>query len=221
MHRKFVILSTAILPLLGAALGVACAESTDGATPTITAGDATTGPGTGGDGAVLTDGSIPTQDGALVFGDSSVLLNEISATDEWIEVVATGSGITDLTGYRVADSEKDGGGPKLDEAATFPSGTVLSPKAYAIVQGGGIDGGVGKACPDGGQSFCVNAQFGVSNKSGETIYLVDPKGVIVGSAVYPPKGAAAGESWGRIPNADPTGTFVVTTPTPGAANTTP
>ena len=37
-------------------------------------------------------------------------------------------------------------------------------------------------------------------------------------AIYPPKAAAAGETWGRLPNADPAGQFAITTPTPGAPN---
>lgn len=220
MHRKLVILGTALLPLVV----VMCSESTDGVSPVIILGDATTadtGVAIDDDGSVSANDASMSSDSTLVFGDASVLLNELSPSDEWVEVVAIGNTAIDLSGFRVADSEKDDGGPKLDEAATFPPGTILSPKAYAIVQGGGIDGGVGVPCPDGGQSYCVNAQFGISNKNGETIYLVDPKGVIVGVIAYPPKAAGDGETWGRIPNADPNGTFVSTTPTPGAANTTP
>ncbi len=85
------------------------------------------------------------------------------------------------------------------------------------MKGGGLDGG-GKPCPDGGQSYCFNAEFGISNKNGETIYLLDDKGSVVGTAVYPPSAVPSSDSWGRIPNGDPTGTFVATTPTPGAAN---
>ena len=64
----------------------------------------------------------------------------------------------------------------------------------------------------------MKAEFGVSNKNGETIYLLDGAGKVVGSALYPPKAAAGGETWGRMRNADPSGTFVVTVPTPGGPN---
>ena len=211
MRRVIVLFASLALP---SALAFACSESTDGAVPVAV-------PGAGGGGASETstptiDGETPRGDGAVVTA-SSVLLNEISADQEWIELVASGTTAVDVSGFKVADSEKDGGGPKLDEAAKLPPGTILSPKAYLIVQAGGLDGG-GRACPDGGQSYCVNARFGVSNKNGETVYLVDSSGAVVGSAIYPPKAAAAGETWGRLPNADPAGQFAITTPTPGAPN---
>ena len=41
---------------------------------------------------------------------------------------------------------------------------------------------------------------------------------VLARAIYPPKAAAAGETWGRLPNADPAGQFAITTPTPGAPN---
>ena len=197
-----------------AALALACSESTDGAVPVVAP---TTADGAANEtGSAPGDGALPPRDGAVVTA-SSVLLNEIAADEEWVELVASGATAVDVSGYRLADSEKDGGGPKLGEAATFPDGTILSPKAYVIVQAGGLDGG-GKACPDGGQSYCFHAEFGVSNKSGETLYLIDKAGAVVGSAIYPPKAAQAGETWGRLPNADPAGQFALTTPTPGGAN---
>jgi len=210
MRRLLILFASIALP---SALAFACSESTDGAVPAVPPG---------ADGATretsapLVDGRAPSGDGAVVTA-SSVLLNEISADHEWVELVASGTAAVDLSGFKVADSEKDGGAPKLDEAALLPNGTVLSPNAYLIVQAGGLDGG-GRTCPDGGQSFCVKAEFGVSNKNGETLYLINPAGTVVGSAIYPPKAADAGSTWGRLPNADPAGTFAITTPTPGRAN---
>ena len=212
MRRIVILLAAVALP---SALAFACSESTDGVVP-VTLDGAVDG-ATSETSLPVADGGVPPLgDGAIVTA-SSVLLNEISADQEWIELVASGTTAVDVSGFKIADSEKDGGGPKLDEAAKLPPGTVLSPKAYVIVQAGGLDGG-GRACPDGGQSYCVNAEFGISNKNGETIYLVDTAGTVVGSAIYPPKAAAAGETWGRVPNADPSGKFVITVPTPGAAN---
>jgi hypothetical protein len=131
-------------------------------------------------------------------------------------LVASGTTPADLSGFRVADEDK-AGGPKLAEAATLPPGTVLSPHSYLLVQGGGLDGG-GKPCPDGGFSYCVNAAFGISNKNGETLYLIDKAGAVVGTATYPPLAAAAGESWSRLPSGDPSGAFGKGTPTPGGPN---
>ncbi|CAN5761806.1 hypothetical protein BH11MYX4_BH11MYX4_31040 [soil metagenome] len=211
MRRLVILFLSLTVP---AALAFACSESTDGAVPPVVPG---TADGAASEtGSPLADGATPPGDGAVIT-TSSVLLNEIAADQEWIELVASGAAAVDVSGFRVADSEKDGGGPKLAEAVTFPNGTILSPRAYVIVQAGGLDGG-GKPCPDGGQSYCFNAEFGVSNKNGETVYLVDKAGAVVGSAIYPPKAAQAGETWGRLPNADPAGQFALTTPTPGAAN---
>lgn len=215
MGRRIVVVLTSGLFVSAAYASFSCAESTDGAAPDpASAVTAEAGPTAEGSAA-------PTDAGARADVQlvtlSAVLLNEISATHEWVELVSTGSTATDVSGFRVADSEKDGGAPKLSDAVTFPAGTVLSPKAYLIVQGGGLDGG-GVPCPDGGQSYCFNAQFGISNKSGETLYLLDSAGGVVGTAMYPPKAVDGGESWGRIPNADPNGTFVVNVPTPGASN---
>jgi hypothetical protein len=196
------IIAFSLLTLASASIATsACSEATDGVVP-----DAAVEPGEGGatgDGAAApTDGGGAKADAGppLTAGDSSVLINEISASDEWIELVGSGTSAVDVSGFRLADS-KDGG-PKLDEAVTLPPGTILSPKAYLIVQGGGLDGG-GKACPDGGQSYCFNAEFGISNKNGETLFLIDSADAVVGTVVYPPQGAASGESWSRLPSAEP------------------
>lgn len=222
MRRTSIVIVTVLTAASALMLASACSESTDGATP-ATLPDAVDGAASG------TDGEAPKDDGGksssggdatIVTGDASVLINEIHAGDDWVELVATGNVATDISGFRLADTDKDTGGPKLAEAAEFPAGTILSPKAYALVQAGGLDGGVGKACPDGGQSYCINAEFGISNKDGETLFLVDKSGVVVGKVDYPAKAAGDTEAWGRIPSGDPSSTFTVTQPTPGAANVT-
>lgn len=148
---------------------------------------------------------------------SAVIINEISADGEWVELVNTGEGAVDISGFALADRVKDGTGPKTDEAAKFPQGTILSPRAYVVVQGGGIE--AGKTCPTGEQSYCVLAAWGISNKSGETLFFLDPDGAIVNQAEYPASAARTGESWGRSPSGDPKANFVVSLPTPGAKNT--
>jgi hypothetical protein len=209
--RTIAIIALVAAPLAAMA-AVSCAESTDGSSPAgVTAQDGATP-----DATKPSDGAAAQPDAPIVTA-SAVLLNEINPHGEWVELVATGNKATDVTGFRVADSEKDGGGPKLSDAVTFPAGTILSPMSYLLVQGGGLDGG-GLPCPDGGQSYCFNANFGVSNKSGETIYLLDKAGTVVGSAVYPALAAPLGSTWGRLPNADPAGAFEVTMKTPGAPN---
>lgn len=217
MRRKLGFLCVCVSIASTSFVAFSCAESTDGVVP-----DAASTAPPFADASSVTDGGASAADGAAKADASAVtaspaLLNEISPTSEWVEIVATGTAAIDLSGFRVADSEKDGGAPKLSDSVKLPSGTILSPKAYLVVQGGGLDGG-GRACPDGGQSYCFNAEFGVSNKAGETIYLLDETGAVVGSAVYPPSAVPSGESWGRIPSGDPSGAFVATVPTPGAAN---
>lgn len=198
---------------------LACSESTDGVTPDG---------GTSTDASTTSDGGSPNDDDkdeekkdgatfdAQTVANSVVVINEISGSDEWIEIVNGGTSAVDVSGWKVADRDKDTGEPKLAEAATLPSGTVLSPNAYAIVKGGGLD--AGKTCPDGGQSYCVNAEFGISNKNGETIFLLLPDGGTAGTVVYPADAAVGDDTWGRLPNGSPDASFVITTATPGAPN---
>ena len=80
------------------------------------------GPTTAEGGAGPTDSGVAADVPIVTL--SPVLLNEISATKEWVELVSTGATATDVSGYRVADSEKEGGAPKLSDAVTFPAGTV-------------------------------------------------------------------------------------------------
>jgi Lamin Tail Domain len=165
---------------------------------------------------------------------SPVVINEISPGDEWVELFNAGSDAVDLEGYRVADRDKVTGAPKLAESVRFPRGTVLASKAYLLVRGGGaggdllgsIDAGADagdagaqpKPCPPGGQSYCFHAAFGISNKAGETIYLLAPDQSVKGSVVYPPLGVAMGQSYARIPNGAPDAPFKPASETPGAAN---
>ncbi len=216
MRRKLGLVLVSVWITSASITSISCSESTDGVVPDA----ATTAPPVAEGGAVEAGDSpadAATKSDAPIVTASPALLNEISPSDEWVELVGTGSSAIDVSGFRVADSEKDGGGPKLSDAVKFPSGTILSPKAYLIVKGGGLDGG-GKPCPDGGQSYCFNAEFGISSKNGETIYLLDDKDAVVGTVVYPPNGVPSSDSWGRIPSGDPKGTFVATVPTPGLVN---
>jgi hypothetical protein len=118
----------------------------------------------------------------------------------------------------VADRDKDTGEPKLVDAVTFPDGTKLKSGAYLLVKAGGIDGG--KPCPEGATSaLCLHAEFGISNKNGETIFLIGRDAGVQGTAVYPPDAANGdGISWGRLPNGDPKGAFELTRATPAAPN---
>ncbi len=223
MHHRFLFAAWIV-----ACAGVyACSEATDGdptGKPTSTNDDpdATTGTSDEDGGttkppsndAGRTDADSPIDGDAGAVG--AVLLNEISADKEWVELVNASDDAVDVSGYAVADREKDGGAPKLDEAAVFPEGSVLPARAYAVVKGGGVD--AGHTCPDGGQSLCVIAEWGISNKSGETLFLVSPEKNVVSQVEYPPSAAAKGETWSRLPDGDPAAAFQIGVPTPGAPN---
>ena len=173
------------------------------------------------------DANVPKPDAAREAGpkfdagtnatNDNVMINEISGGDEWIELVNAGDASADLQGYVIADRDKDTGEPKLAEAVTFPPGTTMAPGAYLIVRGGGT-GDAGKPCPDGGQSHCFNAEFGISNKSGETIFFIAPDGGSAGKVVYPPDAAAGPNAYARIPSGVATAGFQPAPKSPGAPN---
>lgn len=148
---------------------------------------------------------------------SAILINEISGGDEWVELVNIGAAAEDIGGLRLADRDKTTGEPKLSEAVTFPPATVVARGAYVLVRGGGT-GDAGKPCPDGGQSHCFNAEFGISNKSGETLFLLAPDGGTLGKVVYPPDASSGARSYSRLPSGDPDASFQNAPETPGAPN---
>lgn len=197
-------------------LTFACSEATDGLVPPGDSGLSGSTDASPSSSPEASDHPSSKSDAAST-STSRVLINEISGSKEWIEIVNAGASNVELGGWTVADRDKATGGPKLSEAVTFPPGTELAANAYGMVLGGGLD--AGKACPNGGQTFCIHAEFGISTKSGETIYLLEGDGAVVDSVVYPPDASAPGETWGRIPNADPNGHFEPIPATPGAANT--
>lgn len=151
------------------------------------------------------------------FTTSVLLINEISGGDEWIELVNSSAATFDASGFVLADRDKETGEPKLSEAVTFPSGTALEPGAYLLVRGGGL-GDAAKACPGPDAGVCFHAEFGISNKNGESLFLLDPGATVVGKVVYPPNASQGSFSYSRVPNADPNAAFATVKETPGAAN---
>ncbi|MFO0736387.1 MAG: lamin tail domain-containing protein [Labilithrix sp.] len=197
----------------------ACSEATDG----LPQYDVIVTPGAAADGGVAEPETPseketpPKEFDAATVTTGVVVLNEIGVKDEWIEIVSSGTGDVDVSGWQVADRDKETGEPKLADAVTFPRGTKLKASGYLLVQAGGVDGG--KPCPEAPGARCFHAEFGISNKNGETIFLIGDDGGVQGTVVYPPDAASGdGISWGRVPSGDPKGEFVLTTATPGAAN---
>lgn len=203
----------------------ACAEASDGpSSATPSALDASAGASTDASSSMIEDSSAakPAKDGSAPLdagsnvSSGSVLINEISGSGEWVELVSIGAQATDISGFKIADRDQETGEPKLEDAFTFPVGTILSPRVYVVVQGGGGD--AGKPCPDGGQSYCFSARFGISNKNGETLFLLAPDDKVVGKVVYPKDGSSGDKSYSRLPSGDPAASFEAVGQTPGAAN---
>lgn len=144
-------------------------------------------------------------------------INEISATEDWVELFAQG-GDVDLGGFTLADQESPGV-PKLDEGVVFPEGTLLAEGEVLLVVGKfspPAEGPQTTCLPDGGPETCFQAAFGISDGSGDALFVLDPEGAVVEQVDYPAGAAADGESWARIP--DGTGPFQATAPSPGASN---
>ena len=216
------------LLLSGSALVYACSDDPVGPVSPADAGTDTGPRPPADDGAVLPPlvsddgGGLPFDPGVNV-SNGDVLINEISGGDEWVELVNAGAAARDLGGYRLADRDKTTGAPKLQEALVFPAGTSLGAGAYAMVRGGGV-GDAGKPCPGpdagdaGAPALCFNAEFGIGNKDGETIFLLAPDGTVVGKVVYPSKGSSGSRSYSRIPSGVATAGFEGAAETPGAPN---
>lgn len=197
-----------------AALPSACAEATSGLSSNEA--DATVPAQASDAGGVPDAPNRPVGDGGSSNG-ALLLINEVSTDKEWVELVNASEAALDISGLGIADLQADAGTPKLSEAFHFPAGTILSPRAYVAVHNPSGDAG---ACPVGTESYCFKMSFGISTKNGETLFVLAANDVPISSLVVPANAAPAGATWGRIGNADPKGAFVVTVPTPGAANST-
>lgn len=188
----------------GAGGGTSSAEATTASTGSTSTADAsssaTSASGTGG-----------------AAGAGLVRVNEISATEDWVELFAQG-GAVDLSGFTLADQESPGV-PKLDEAVVFPAGTTLGEGEFLLIVGkidAPAEGPQTTCLLDGGPETCFHAAFGISDSSGDALFVLDPEGAVVDQADYPAAAAVEGESWARVP--DGSGPFQVASPTPGTSN---
>lgn len=155
-------------------------------------------------------------------GASAVVINEIRASgDDWVELFNPTTAAVDLSGFGLADTDPDGGAPRLSLAVRFSPGTTLAAGEYLLVLAGQNDAGVGvqTRCVDGGPSRCFHAGWSISASNGETVSLVNARSEVVARENYPANAAPSGSSWGRLPNGS--GPFAVNQPTPGARNAAP
>lgn len=218
MHTSRLVAAALVLaPLAAVALAQGCAEAVETARPDAglvalveagTDGGADK-PGDGGGGG---GGKVD----APQDNPGGVQINEVSPKgEEWLELVNASGSPKDLSGWIVADAEKDGGAPKIDEGLKIPDGTVLAPATYLVIVASSKDGG--GACPAPAGSACLFAAFGISAKSGERLHLVRPDGSVATAVDLPPNAVALdGETWSRLPNGS--GPFAVGIATPGAPN---
>lgn len=178
-------------------------------------GDGGTPPSTGGNG----DGGTPPQGGCAPTGADTVdvVINEIDANDDWIELHNNGVEPFDLSGMTLADRD-DACGPKTEDAIIFPADTMIEPGAKLfILAKQNVNPGQQPSqtvCAPG-TSPCFYAPFGLSHGDGDEIFLID-SGDVIASAEYPPSAATVPASWCRIPDGETD--FAVCTRTPGAVN---
>ena len=217
MHMsRLAALAAVLAPLAALALAQGCAEAVEttrpdaGIVPLADAGTdgASERPSDGGGGGGKVD--------APAENPGGVQINEISPKgEEWLELVNASGSPKDLSGWIVADAEKDGGAPKIDEGLKIPDGTVLAPASYLVIVASSKDGG--GACPAPVGTPCLFAAFGISAKSGERLHLVRPDGSVATAVDLPPNAVALdGETWSRLPNGS--GPFAIGAASPGAPN---
>jgi lamin tail-like protein len=162
---------------------------------------------------------------------AAVRINEFSTgvggalTDEFVEIVNTGTEAAELSGYRLA--YRSAAGTSDVSLGTFPDGTVLAPGAYLLFGGSGYAG-----------AHPADRTFATSLASaGGGVGLRDPSGALVDSVAWgtatnaflegsvapaPTIAPAPGKSAGRHPNGQDTNDnaadFTEDDPTPGGAN---
>ncbi len=213
-----------VVMTFSAAVLVACSEAQGTGGGGEGAGESGGNPPGGGEapsGGGNGDGASPSEGGSSSssMGTGDVVVNEIDASLDWIELYNKGQGPFDMSGITLADSD-GAGGPKVDDAIIFPAGTTIAAggslfilgKQDAVVSPGEQEPQT-ECAP--GTSPCFYAPFGLSDGDGDELFLLDGDRLISSSA-YPAAAAADGETWCRVP--DGTGDFEVCTPTPGAAN---
>jgi hypothetical protein len=164
--------------------------------------------------ASTSDHSVTTGDG----GESGLVINEINGKgQDFVEIFNGGAAAVDIADWGVTEAKDgDSGLGSKKSPALFAGGSMLGPGDYAVIWGAPQDGAAAPICP---ATLCLQATWNVSNKSGATVYLLDPSSKTVASVPYPDDTVGTGQSWGRLPNG--TGAFAINTATPGKANVGP
>ncbi|MBO6934436.1 MAG: lamin tail domain-containing protein [Deltaproteobacteria bacterium] len=203
--------------LLSIALVAGCGDD-DGGDPDLGVVPIDLGGGDEDMGPLEEDDMGPPADLGTPAGLGGLVVNEMDANDEWVELFNPTPTPVMLGGVRICDS--DAGSPRLDRAFAFPDGFMLGAGEYVLtVEADPVLDGIreGADCPGDGR--CLHTDWGLSDSSGETIFILPPEGndTPLMMIEYPPMAAPDGESYCRIDNGS--GDFTACSPTPGAANT--
>ncbi len=216
MHKNRAVV-LGLSALVGAlAFAAACSESVETTRPDAGVAGGEAGAGDAGASSGSSSGSSDSgKIDAPLDNPDGLQINEISPKGaEWVELVNLTGQPKDISGWKVADAEKDGGGPKIAEALVFPAGTTLAPAEYVVVVASSPDGG---ACPGPAGTKCHFASFGISASKGERIYLLRPNDSVASGVDLPPDAVTVDtDTWSRLPNGS--GPFAVGAATPGAPN---
>lgn len=162
------------------------------------------GGGGGGVDAGVPDAGVPVDSGG--GGTASVFLNEILANEpgsstsgEFVEVVNTGSGAADLSGWTLSDA--------VGTRHTFAAGTSLAAGTAVVVFGSAS--GIPFGTP--GAIASSSGTLGLSN-SGDTVTLRDDSSATVDAFSYSSSlSGTDGVSMNRSPDVSDTGSFVLHT----------
>jgi len=211
-----------LLLLLAALLSASCttatgsssgqASSSSGATGGSSNAASTGGSSAGGSSGAVTSSSLPgtTNHAALVLTELS------GASEDWVELLNTSAEGVQLYGLRLTDDDQ--GQPNVPDAMDFPALVLGAGQRLVVVAAQAVPGeGLQARClVQGGPATCLHALWGVSNGTGDTLYLLDANNQTLTQAILPPDGAPTGTTWCRVPDED--GPFGSCIPTPGTAN---
>ena len=147
-----------------------------------------------------------------------LVFNEVSTLGgDYIELMNIGGGTLNIGGYRLVD--RVDGAPRREEAVIFDAGATLAPGEILLIQaklGEDVRPGEQTACGPGAPMRCYYAAWGLSNTSGDALFVLSPQGERVLELEYA-AGTVTDGAWGRIP--DGTGPFTNTSNSPGQENT--
>jgi hypothetical protein len=165
-------------------------------------------------------------------GEADVTVNEFmtgvtgAASNEFVEIVNTGTAVADLSGWKLV--YRSAAGTSDVVLATVADGTMLAPGAFFLFGGAGYVGG---PAPDQSFSTSIAATgggVGIRDSSGTLLDSVGwgtaTNALVEGTvAAAPPTTEAPGTSAGRAPDGDDTNDnatdFVLDdSPTPRAGN---